>query len=165
MKFTIGLVEAENSRLYDEFFAKHETDADMLAHSSEMTQIQETIRGLYVLEMWERAGRNGSAIAMLKHYSIMDSVIAVFIDKYLPKGASKIDNVTKPESRKDKWGTFDKWAQEHPREQYTTEHLVEISGFSYPTTLKYVSESPLFLKVKKGLWQIADPSSGEATED
>lgn len=165
MKFTTGLVESENSRLYDEFFAKYTTDAERSRHSSEMTQIQETVRGLYVLEMWERNGRSGSPLAMLKHYSVMDSVVATLTEKYIPKNLSAPEVTAKTESRKNKWGAFDKWSQEHQGEQYTTEQLVEISRFSYPTTLKYVSESPLFVKVKKGLWQVADPSSGEDIED
>lgn len=165
MKFTTGLVESENSRLYDEFFAKYTTDAERAKHSSEMTQIQETVRGLYVLEMWERNGRSGSPLSMLKHYSVMDSVITTLIDNYVPKNLSQQASTGKPESRKNKWGAFDKWSQEHQGEQYTTDQLVEISGFSYPTTLKYVSESPLFIKVKKGLWQVADPSSGQDAED
>jgi hypothetical protein len=33
---------------------------------------------------------------------------------------------------------------------------MEQCGFSYPTTLKYVQESPVFRKVKKGLWEVRD---------
>lgn len=166
MKFTTGFVETENSRLYDEFYSKYKTDAERVLHKQEMTHIQETIRGLYVLEMWERNGRSGSPLAMLKHYSVMDSVISHFAEAYIPKNVSKLDNsAARPEKRKTKWSAFDKWAKEHQSEQYTTDQLVEISGFSYPTTLKYVSESPLFVKVKKGLWQVADPNAGDEEQD
>jgi hypothetical protein len=52
-------------------------------------------------------------------------------------------------SARDKWATFDAWTKEHQAEQFTTEQLVEIAGFSYPTVLKYVSESPLLAKSKR----------------
>lgn len=61
--------------------------------------------------------------------------------------------------RADKYDALLDWAKDHLFEQYTTEQLVEISGFSYPTTLKFLQDSPTFRKVKKGLWEIRDADS------
>lgn len=58
--------------------------------------------------------------------------------------------------RADKYDALLEWAKDHLFEQFTTEQIVEVSGFSYPTTLKFLQESPTFRKVKKGLWEVRD---------
>jgi len=157
MNFTIEFVNEENKRMHDSFFAKYKTDKARMSHSAEQYQMSETIRGLYIMEKWHREGRNGSPVAMLKHYSLGTDVMSSFIKKYLSTVVGdEQEGEVKPEKRKDKWGAFDKWASEHGGEQFSTDQLVEIAGFSYQTTLKYVSESHLFIKIKKGLWQISD---------
>ena len=157
MNFTIEYVNEESKRMHDSFFAKYKTDKERMSHSAEQYQMSETIRGLYIMEKWHREGRNGSPVAMLKHYSLGTDVMSSFIKKYLSTVVSdEQEGEAKPEKRKDKWGAFDKWANEHGGEQFSTDQLVEIAGFSYQTTLKYVSESHLFIKIKKGLWQVSD---------
>jgi hypothetical protein len=61
--------------------------------------------------------------------------------------------------RADKYDALLEWAKDHLFEQFTTEELVEQSGFSYATTLKFLQESPTFRKIKKGLWEIRDPQA------
>lgn len=58
--------------------------------------------------------------------------------------------------RSDKYDALINWSKDHLFEQFTTEELVEQSGFSYQTTLKFLQESPTFRKIKKGLWEIRD---------
>lgn len=65
-------------------------------------------------------------------------------------------NVQALTKRADKYDALLEWAKDHLFEQFTTEQLVEISGFSYQTTLKFLQESPTFRKIKKGLWEIRD---------
>jgi hypothetical protein len=72
--------------------------------------------------------------------------------------------VVKAEKRSDKYDAFIDWSKAHLFEQYTTEQLVEISGFSYPTTLKFIQDSPVFRKIKKGLWEIRDPKADRQAE-
>lgn len=57
------------------------------------------------------------------------------------------------EKRADKWGAFEKWASEHAGEQFSSEQLVEASGFGYQTTLRFVASSPYFHKIKKNLYE------------
>jgi hypothetical protein len=157
MNFTIEFVNEENKRMHDSFYKKYKTDKARMKQSAEQYRMSETVRGLYIMEKWHREGRNGNPVAMLKHYSLGTDVMSSFIKTYLSTVVSDEQaEDSKPEKRKDKWGAFDKWTTEHTGEQFSTDQLVEIAGFSYQTTLKYVSESPLFIKIKKGLWQVAD---------
>lgn len=157
MNFTIDFVEQENKRLHAEFYKKYKKSQDRYDNNAERWRIGETVRGLYVMEKWQREGANGNPVAMLRFYSLSEDVLASFIKTYLPTVNEKSSGIVKTERRKDKYGSFEKWADEHRGEEYTTEQLVEVAGFSYQTTLKFVSESPLFIKVKKGLWRVADP--------
>lgn len=158
MNFTSEFAEAENKRLRADFRNKHKKDAERIRKHPELTAIQETVRGLYVMEKWQSEGRTGNPVAMLRHYSILTHVLPTFIATYLPDYKEEDKEVARPEKRKEKYGAFDKWAKEHQGDQFTTDELVEISGFSYQTTLKYISESPLFIRVKKGLWQVSNPN-------
>lgn len=157
MNFTIDFIKEENARLNAEFEKKYKKPKDRYEHHHERWKIGETIRGLYVMEKWQREGHNGNPTALLRFYAIAEDVFHQFISTYLSHLKIQADGVDKPEKRKNKYGAFDKWAEEHRGEEYTTEQLVEVAGFSYQTTLKYVSESPLFIKVKKGLWRVSAP--------
>ena len=66
--------------------------------------------------------------------------------------------------RADKYDALLEWAKDHLFEQFTTEQIVEVSGFSYPTTLKFLQESPTFRKVKKGLWEVRDAEADRKSE-
>ena len=157
MNFTIEFVNTETKRMHDAFYSKYKTDKARMKHSAEQFQMSETVRGLYIMEKWDREGRNGSPVVMLKHYSLGTEVMLSFVKKYLSTVISSDQSEdNKPEKRKDKWGAFDKWAYAHGGEQFSTDQLVEIAGFSYQTTLKYISGSHLFTKIKKGLWQVSD---------
>ena len=73
-------------------------------------------------------------------------------------------NTSALNKRSDKYDALLAWASEHLFEQFTTEQIVEVSGFSYPTTLKFIQESPTFRKVKKGLWEIRDAEADRKSE-
>lgn len=157
MNFTIDFVHEENTRLYAEFKKKYKKPQDRYEHQQERWRIGETVRALYVMEKWQREGCNGNPVAMLRFYSVSEDVMNEFVKTYLSHLNTAKTEIVRTEKRKDKYGAFESWADEHRGEEYTTEQLVEVAGFSYQTTLKFVSESPLFIKVKKGLWRIADP--------
>ena len=116
------------------------------------------IRALYCLQRWDG---KGSAVSYLVHYNLPDDVIAEVVKIYcgVELNAEDILEETKTEKRADKWDAFLRWSKGHLFEQFTTEQLAEECGFSYPTTLKYLQESPVFRKIKKGLWEIRDPKS------
>jgi hypothetical protein len=155
MNFTVAFALDEHARLYAEYNKKYPTTKEQYDHWDERTKIAEIVRGLYVLEIWQRDGFVGSPIAMLRRYSLQS--MESFIDNYLSHleiEASALDMGSRMPRRQEKYDAFDKWAKENRNQEYSTEQLVEISGFSYQTTLRHLSESPLYTKVKKGLWRI-----------
>jgi hypothetical protein len=120
--------------------------------------ISDYTRALHVLHIWNRDGAKGSPIRTMFSYSLPDAVIAEVSNEYcgIQVDEDSVVDEVKTEKRADKWDAFLKWANQHHFEQFTTEQLQEQCGFSYPTTLKYVQDSPSFRKVKKGLWEVRD---------
>ena len=75
-----------------------------------------------------------------------------------------ISEELKTEKRSNKYGAFITWSKDKIGEQYTTETLVEVAGFSYPTVLKFLTDSTNFRKIKKGIWEIRDPKADREAE-
>jgi hypothetical protein len=155
MNFTIAFALEEHARLYAEYNKKYKTPKEQYAHWDERTKIAEIVRGLYILEIWQREGSVGNPISTLRRYSLQS--MESFADKYLSHleiEATALDMGSRMPRRQEKYDAFDKWAKENRTQEYSTEQLVEISGFSYQTTLRHLTESPLYTKVKKGLWRV-----------
>ena len=154
-QITSEVIDIHHEQLWAEAIKKHKT---MYAvPKDEVTRINEILRGMYVVQIWQRDNANGSPISALRSYSVSEESAQYVLDKLGfsdIKYSAKRDKAEAPVKRANKWEIFDKWAQGHRGEQFTTEQLVEQSGFSYQTTLKYVSESLLFTKVKRGLWSV-----------
>jgi hypothetical protein len=150
-----SIASIHNSRWADaieEFGDKFTVPRDVSQGISDYT------RALHVLHIWNRDGAKGSPIRTMFSYSLPDAVIAEVSNEYcgIQVDEDSVVDEVKTEKRADKWDAFLKWANQHHFEQYTTEQLIEQCGFSYPTTLKYVQDSPTFRKIKKGLWEIRD---------
>lgn len=128
--------------------------------------ISDYTRALYVLQVWQKEGSKGSPIRYMASYSIPEAVIADVANEYcgVAVDEEEIAEELKPSKRADKWDAFLRWAKDKVFEQFTTEQLVEVSGFSYQTTLKFVSENPNFRKVKRGLWEIRDAKADREAE-
>jgi len=117
--------------------------------TAESNRVREIIRGMYIL--MGLAGKEAPVYKTLRVYGIPEEVCAYLIDKYCGEDvATEDDGAVR---RKDKYRAFEDWSREHIGEQFTTEQLVEASGFSYPTTLKFLKESPLFKPVNRG-WRV-----------
>lgn len=123
-------------------------------------------RAMHVLLLWKNEGEKGNPIRQLRSYGVMESVIVETISKWCDMTISTDDlaEIAKTEKRSDKYDAFIDWSKDKIFEQYTTEALVEVAGFSYPTVLKFLQESPHFRKVKKGLWEIRDPKADREAE-
>jgi hypothetical protein len=150
-----SIASIHNSRWADaieEFGDKFTVPRDVSQGISDYT------RALHVLHIWNRDGAKGSPIRTMFSYSLPDAVIAEVSNEYcgIQVDEDSVVDEVKTEKRADKWDAFLKWANQHHFEQFTTEQLQEQCGFSYPTTLKYVQDSPSFRKVKKGLWEVRD---------
>jgi hypothetical protein len=86
------------------------------------------------------------------------------VAEYCDEIISEDDLLSPRPRRADKYDALLTWSKEHLFEQFTTDQLVEQSGFSYPTTLKFLQESPTFRKLKKGLWEIRDADADREAE-
>jgi hypothetical protein len=75
-----------------------------------------------------------------------------------------ISEEIKTEKRSNKYDAFISWTKDKIGEQHSTEALVEVAGFSYPTVLKFLTESTHFRKIKKGIWEIRDPKADREAE-
>lgn len=154
-------IAAEHERLWGEAIERHGDEYKV--PPNEVQEISNVTRALYVLEGWNGAG---SVARYLSSYSIPEDVIVDVLSRFCPEVAEEESGeIFSPRPRRsDKYDQFLDWAKDHVLEQFTTEQLVEQSGFSYPTTLKFVQESPVFRKIKKGLWEIRDPQADRESE-
>ena len=108
-------------------------------------EVSETARAWYVVAKYEGQVNK----ELLSKYMIPLSIVS----KIMP--FVQIDD-TRKVTRADQYKAFEQWAREHDREQFTTEQLVEASGFGYQTTLKFIDGNPYFHKIKKGLYECRD---------
>lgn len=153
-QITSALISETHKEMWAELVKKHKTA--FAVPFDEIMRVNEVLRGMNVLMLWQKDGSVGrTALGALSAYSVMNDAVEILIKNLHIK--HEVRDVEKTEKRKDKWQAFEEWAKENRGQQFTTEQLVEQSGFSYQTTLKFVSESPLFTKVKKGIWNIASP--------
>lgn len=131
----------------------------------ESQRISDHIRGMYVLQVWQQNGGSGSGLKFMRSYSIPEDIMISLAEQYC--GVESVDEAQAElvvERRADKWGAFLSWSKTAVFEQLTTEQLCEKSGFSYPTTLKYLQESSSFRKIQKGLWEVRDPKADREAE-
>ena len=116
----------------------------------ERNRVSKIIHGLYVLEKWDG---NGSADRILSTYGIPLEVREYIIDKYCD-GDEGAGVPPAPKTKiADKYKELDQWAFDHPLEQITPEGLVEISGLSYASVMKYLKTAVRYKKVKNGLYE------------
>lgn len=67
--------------------------------------------------------------------------------------------------RKDKYQAADKFINENVGTVITPAELAEVSGFSYPTAIKYINSHPHhFRKEGRGKYEIRDPKSDRENE-
>lgn len=113
----------------------------------EHMEVSEPLRAFHIIMS------NGGAVSskLLSQYMVSPRVAEQALAEIGVDGVV-IDMTHKP-SRADQYKAFEQWASDHDSEQYTTDQLVEVSGFSYPTVLRFIDGNPHFHKVKKGLYE------------
>lgn len=112
-------------------------------------------------ELWREASEVARAWAVVDKYE--GQVNKELLSKYMVPlsiiarimPTIQLDD-TRKVNRADQYKAFEQWAREHDREQFTTDQLVEASGFGYQTTLKFIDGNPYFHKIKKGLYECRD---------
>lgn len=145
---TQPLTEQEAVRRYKEGVERLEAKYGSVfrAPSEEVRDNSERMRAFYVIQKY------GGSITrqVLSQYMIPPSIAEAVLAEC---GGDGVTTVEPKVSRADQYKAFEQWASDHDSEQFTTDQLVEQSGFSYPTTLKFIDGSPYFRKVKKGLYE------------
>lgn len=129
----------ELQRLANEYGSFTDIPADL------WREVSETTRAWYVVAKYEGQVNK----ELLSKYMIPLSIVS----RIMP--FVQIDD-TRKVNRADQYKAFEKWARDHDREQFSTEQLVEASGFGYQTTLKFIDGNPYFHKIKKGLYECRD---------
>jgi len=150
-------VDTVNKELWSK--AREKYGSNYSVPKDEISYIGELIRGLHVLGIWQKEGQAKAPESVLRSYSVMEHVIPEVIKRALGKQEIETAESLRPEKREKKWNSFIAWAKLHEAEQFTTEQLVEVCGFSYQTTLEFLKISPYFKKIKKGLYEITNPKT------
>lgn len=118
--------------------------------TSEWREVSEELRAFHIIQKY-----NGAVTRqILSQYMVSPSIIERVMSEVGING--EVATIAPKTSRADQYKAFTKWACEHDREQFTTDQLVEASGFSYPTTLKFIDSDPHFIRIKKGLYECRD---------
>ena len=143
-----------NSRLWGE--AASEFGSVFSVPSDKSWRISEYVRGLYVLQVFleSKGGSMDNAVQELKALSVSDTTIEKFVaDGVLSDGAI---SETKSLPRKARLRAFEDWAKGHRGEEFETDFLMEMAGFSRSAMLNYLKISRLFVKVKRGVYRVVD---------
>ncbi|NBR35847.1 MAG: hypothetical protein EBT80_00400 [Chitinophagales bacterium] len=120
-----------------------------------MWGISEYVRGLHVLQVFWKEGGSGSAVSMLRSYGISEGCVEAFVrDGFLGRDRVVVEKERPSVSRKARLRAFEDWAGKHRGEQFSTDELVEVSGFSRGALLNYLKFSRLFVKVKRGVFEV-----------
>lgn len=159
MNITTEHINQVHSSLWEEAVAEYGNKFSV--PFEEIYKISARTRALYVLQGWNNSG---SPARHLSSYGIPHEMITEVVAQYCNETV-ELDELGAPTPRRaDKYDSFIEWAETHLFEQFTTEQLVEQSGFSYATTLKFVTESPTFRKIKKGIWEVRDAKADREAE-
>jgi hypothetical protein len=152
-QITDDYITREWDKIWDELESEH---GSMFSVPIDVRNVaSEKLRALNVVQQWQKESPNSSLVAFLNLYSVSDAAIDWILQNHATGAVKKDAPTEKPQSRKQKWGAFTKWAKSQAGQEFTTEQLAEVSGFSYAATLSFIKSNPLFLKVKKGVWRVA----------
>lgn len=162
-KLTDESIDNYHLELWDAARGRHGKTSSV--PSSEASHIGELVRGAYVLQTWQSRGEQGSPVRFLAEYSVTREAVEVIVPKFIGSQI-QIQTITeaKPMKRADKWKILEDWAKTNTYQEVSTEKVMEISGFSYPTVLNYIKTSPYFRKIQRGQWEVRDPKADREHE-
>lgn len=120
---------------------------------SHADHISEVVRGLTILKGWS-SGPN-AALAELTSYMVREAAKVEVLAMLNLKTTVKQDDsaLAVPASRAARYRRLDDIAATNFAKEFTTEELMEQSGFSYPTILKYLKNSRCWRKAGRGRWE------------
>jgi hypothetical protein len=140
-----------------EFGNEHAVPAERANH------ISEVVRGLTILRGWTASG--DAAKKELASYMVRDIAQDEVLKLMgLTATARKTDGVAPSGSRAARYRRLDDLAASNLFKEFTTDELMKSSGFSYPTILKYLTNSPAWRKAGRGRWEARNPVADRAYE-
>lgn len=146
MSISIEFINSEWAADWEK--AKAEYGAAAAVPHEVTSKISEKNRALYVL----LSNPEADPVPVLKNYNVSTSMIEE-IGELL---GVDVDVESSPGPRPkiaDKYGALDEWAKEHPGEQIAPDGLVDLSGLSYASVMKYLKDTPRYKKVKNGVYE------------
>jgi hypothetical protein len=156
IKLTEATVNGYHVSLWDA--AEKQYGSMLRVPDEEIWRISELVRGLHVLEVWQRQGSVGSAVRFLRRYDLPQRAIDVLALEYVGIEVEELEQEqAQPVKRAYKWKALEEWAKQNIYAEVTTEQVVELSGFSHATVLNYIKTSPYFKKIQRGSWEVRDP--------
>lgn len=94
----------------------------------------------------------------LRYYSIDRRVWSRF-------NVEEPEGVGRREKRSDKYQSIINWCADNVFAEITPNFLMDVSGMSYPTVLKFIGERPdLFRKIRRGIYEVRDPKADREAE-
>ena len=149
---TNDMVKAEVAPLWEELRQKYGQKYDFSSDPDGLhDRINATCHGMGVLQYWERHG--GSAMRRLRSFGIPTEICMELIDKYCEGESTAEEELVPKITRASLYKAFERWAEEHEGEQFSTAQLAEQAGFSQATVRKYLRTSAYFTKVKSGWYE------------
>lgn len=115
-------------------------------------RISEVVRALEVLV---RAG-DANPSRVLREYMVRDEIVREVLAEHV--GVEPEDDAHR-ESRARRERRLEEYSREHEGEQFTTEQLAEVAGFSQQTMVDKLRGSPWWRPVKRGVWEASNPAN------
>jgi hypothetical protein len=132
--------------------AINEYGSDTAVPAQVANHIAETVRALEILA---RVGE-GNPMRVLREYMVRDEIIQEVLTDYI--GIKPPDDEHR-ESRAKRERRLEEYSREHEGEQFTTEHLADVAGFSQQTMVHKLRRSPWWQPVKRGVWEASNPAN------
>ena len=153
MQLTDEFIDGVNVRLWRE--ASEEFGSKFKVPSDRVWEIGEYVRALLILQSdFSKGGRPENALEVLRRFSVSDRAIGLlFEDGVLVRDVVVDERVG---SRKSRLQAFEVWARGNRGGEFSTDFLVERSGFSKATLLGYLKTSRLFVRVKRGTFRVLE---------
>lgn len=153
---------AVHQQMWDAAIAEH--GSVYAVPPSHADHISEVVRGLTILNGW--SGGPNAALAELTSYMVREAAKVEVLAMLNLKATVKQDDtaLAVPTSRAARYRRLDDLAATNFAKEFTTEELMEQSGFSYPTILKYLKDSRCWRKAGRGRWEARNPSSDRKYE-
>jgi len=130
--------------------------------------MSELIRGLYVIQYWQKRGSQGNPMTALQHGSVNQAISeTIILDHLRTQIVEKKEKSSTPAApaagngNKAKMEKLITNAMENRGKKFTTEQLAKVSGFSNQTVVKHLKSLRYYNKLKRGLYEARDPMKSQ----